>query len=92
MTAKKIVLATFGTLGDLHPFIAVALQLRKRGHRPVIASWPDYREKVEAEGIEFLCPLAKLEMRAGIGRGAREGAGSSCTGDLAKNFCGDGAR
>ena len=53
MTARKIVLTTFGSLGDLHPFIAVALQLRRHGHRPVIASSPDYREKVEGEGIEF---------------------------------------
>ena len=50
---KKIVLATVGSLGDLHPFIAVALALRKRGFDPVIAAAEDYRGKVAAEGLAF---------------------------------------
>jgi UDP:flavonoid glycosyltransferase YjiC (YdhE family) len=50
---KKITLATFGTFGDLHPFLAIALALEERGYRSVIASWPDYAEKVAATGIAF---------------------------------------
>ncbi len=50
---KRIVLTTHGTLGDLHPFIAIALELRKRGHHPMIATSEYYRRKIEAEGIEF---------------------------------------
>jgi rhamnosyltransferase subunit B len=50
---RKIVLATFGTLGDLHPFIALARALARRGHRPLIATLPDYRERVERAGIAF---------------------------------------
>jgi UDP:flavonoid glycosyltransferase YjiC (YdhE family) len=49
----RIVLATFGSLGDLHPFLALALRLRAAGHQPVIATAALYREKVEAEGLEF---------------------------------------
>jgi len=49
----KIVFATFGSLGDLHPYIAVALALRARGHRPVIATFAEYRDGVEAAGVEF---------------------------------------
>jgi rhamnosyltransferase subunit B len=49
----KIVLATFGTHGDLHPFLAVALALRQRGAAPVIAAAEIYRSKVEAEHIGF---------------------------------------
>jgi UDP:flavonoid glycosyltransferase YjiC (YdhE family) len=52
-TGKRIVLATHGTLGDLHPYLAVALELQKRGHKPVIATSEYYRPKVEAAGIEF---------------------------------------
>lgn len=52
-TGKRIVLTTHGTLGDLHPFIAIALELRKRGHHPVIATSEYYRRKIQAEGIEF---------------------------------------
>src|SRR5690348_9996747 len=49
----RIVLATFGTHGDLHPFLALALALRERGAEPVLAAGEVYREKVEAEGIGF---------------------------------------
>ena len=49
----RIVLATLGSFGDLHPFLALALGLKARGHTPVIASCPVYRSKVEAEGIAF---------------------------------------
>ncbi len=50
---KRIVFATFGSLGDLHPYVAVARELARRGHRPLIASFEEYRENVEAAGIEF---------------------------------------
>lgn len=49
----KIVLATFGSLGDLHPFMALALRLRDAGHDTVVAGMEEYRSKVEAEGLEF---------------------------------------
>jgi rhamnosyltransferase subunit B len=49
----RIVLSTFGSLGDLHPFLAIAGELRKRGHQAIIASSAVYRNKVEAENIEF---------------------------------------
>ena len=52
-TGKRIVLTTHGTLGDLHPFIAIALELQNRGHHPVIATSEYYRRKIESEGIEF---------------------------------------
>ncbi len=50
---RRIVMATWGSLGDLHPFLAVALGLKTRGHHVTIASAADYREKVEAEELEF---------------------------------------
>jgi UDP:flavonoid glycosyltransferase YjiC (YdhE family) len=53
MSGKKIVFATFGSFGDLHPYIAIARELRQRGHRPLIASFAEFRESVEAAGIEF---------------------------------------
>ena len=49
----RVVLATFGTHGDLHPFLALALALRERGAEPVLAAGEVYRQKVEAEGIGF---------------------------------------
>jgi rhamnosyltransferase subunit B len=48
-----IVIATIGSLGDLHPCLALALELGRRGHRVTIASTEYYRGKVEELGIEF---------------------------------------
>lgn len=51
--AGRIVLATGGSLGDLHPFIAVGRALQARGFRAEIATAIDYRDKIEAEGLGF---------------------------------------
>jgi UDP:flavonoid glycosyltransferase YjiC (YdhE family) len=53
MTGKKIVLATFGTHGDLHPFIGVGLVLKQHGLEPVIASSAQFRDDVEGAGLRF---------------------------------------
>lgn len=50
---KRIVFATFGSLGDLHPYLAVALELKRRGHRPLVVTTDIHRETVESEGVEF---------------------------------------
>jgi len=52
-SAKRIVLATYGTLGDVHPYLAIALELQARGHRPIIATSEYHRRTIEAKGIEF---------------------------------------
>ena len=51
--SKRILLTTFGSLGDLHPYLALALGLRERGHIPLLATHGVYREKIESEGIAF---------------------------------------
>jgi UDP:flavonoid glycosyltransferase YjiC (YdhE family) len=50
---KRIVFATVGSLGDLHPYIAIGRALRARGHSAVIATTDRYRVAVEAAGIEY---------------------------------------
>jgi UDP:flavonoid glycosyltransferase YjiC (YdhE family) len=50
----RIVLTTFGTLGDVHPLLAVALEMRRRGHTPVLAVPEIFRPKVEPLGLEFV--------------------------------------
>jgi UDP:flavonoid glycosyltransferase YjiC (YdhE family) len=54
--AKRIVLSTFGSFGDVHPYVAIALELKARGHTPVVATSEAYREKMAAQEIEF-CPV-----------------------------------
>jgi len=50
---KRIVFATFGSLGDLHPYIAIALELKRLGHRPLLATTDIHREAVDSAGVEF---------------------------------------
>ncbi len=57
-TARRIVLTTFGSLGDLYPYLAIAQELQTRGHQVVIATTRNHRQKVESLGIGFhaVCP------------------------------------
>jgi UDP:flavonoid glycosyltransferase YjiC (YdhE family) len=50
---SRFVFATFGSLGDLHPYIAVASALNRHGHAAVIAASEEYREAVTGAGVEF---------------------------------------
>jgi rhamnosyltransferase subunit B len=50
---RKACLATFGTLGDIYPFIAIALALKRRGIEPVIAAPEMHRQAIEGEGIAY---------------------------------------
>lgn len=50
---QKIVLSTFGSLGDIHPKIALGLELRKRGHEVVFNVMEAFREKFETLGFEI---------------------------------------
>jgi UDP:flavonoid glycosyltransferase YjiC (YdhE family) len=49
----KVVVTTIGSLGDLHPCLALGLELKKRGHETVIATSEFYRQKVISTGLEF---------------------------------------
>src|SRR5208337_486229 len=50
---KRILLTTTGSLGDLHPFIAIGLELRSRGHAVTLATSNFYRSKVEQTRLKF---------------------------------------
>ncbi len=50
---KRIVLATIGSLGDLYPCLALALELTQRGHQVTIATTRYYQPKVEQAGLKF---------------------------------------
>lgn len=83
-SSLRIVLTNIGTYGDIHPLIALALELKRRGHSPVLAAPNLYRVKVESLGLEFhavrpdLDPtnnvLAEMiyDIRKGTERGLRE--------------------
>jgi UDP:flavonoid glycosyltransferase YjiC (YdhE family) len=50
---SRIVLATIGSLGDLHPMIAIGIGLRDRGHDIMFATIKDYQTKIESLGFKF---------------------------------------
>jgi rhamnosyltransferase subunit B len=50
----RIVFAPWGSLGDLHPHLAVAIELKRRGYDVVLATSEMYRAKVEGEGLPLV--------------------------------------
>lgn len=49
----RIVLSNIGTYGDTNPLIAIALELKRRGHTPVMALPAVYEPKIRPLGLEF---------------------------------------
>jgi UDP:flavonoid glycosyltransferase YjiC (YdhE family) len=80
----RIVLSNIGTFGDINPLIAIALELKRRNHTPIMAVPAIYGPKIIPLGIAFhpvrpdLDPkntlLAELiyDVRKGTERGLRE--------------------
>lgn len=66
----RVLLASWGSYGDLNPFLGLALGLRARGHEPVLATLEAYREHVEREGIAFapLRPFVSLDDHETVAR------------------------
>ena len=53
VTGKRVVVTAVGSLGDLHPYLAIALGLKARGHNAIVATSECYRQKVLALGLGF---------------------------------------
>jgi rhamnosyltransferase subunit B len=80
----RIILSNIGTFGDINPLIAIALELKRRGHQPVMAVPAVYGPKIVPLDIEFhpvrpdLDPKNTLmaemvyDVRKGTERGLRE--------------------
>jgi rhamnosyltransferase subunit B len=49
---SKIVFTTIGSLGDLYPQIAIAIELRQRGHQIVFAVASEYQPMLRSLGFE----------------------------------------
>ncbi len=49
---SKILIHTLGSTGDFNPFMALALELRRRGHTISWAVSPKFAEKARAQGFE----------------------------------------
>jgi rhamnosyltransferase subunit B len=64
----RVLLVTFGSRGDVHPFLAVAAALRRRGHDPVIAAPRVHEGIVVAEGLRFVEAYRGVDVGALIAR------------------------
>lgn len=49
---SAILLTTQGSLGDLHPYLALGIGLKQRGHRVSVATTNHYKDRVESAGLE----------------------------------------
>ena len=58
---RKLVLTTIGTLGDLHPFIALGLALKQSGFAPVLAVAEDHVAECKHSGIEAVAIFPSFE-------------------------------
>jgi UDP:flavonoid glycosyltransferase YjiC (YdhE family) len=53
VNVARVVLSTFGSAGDLNPFVALGLRLRERGHEVVFAVEENFQPTVRALGFAF---------------------------------------
>ena len=49
----RILIATIGSAGDVHPFLGVAEELRRRGHEVAMLVNPHFEARVRAVGIDY---------------------------------------
>ncbi len=49
----RVILSNIGTFGDINPLIAIALELKRRGHVPVLAVPAVFETKIRPLGLEF---------------------------------------
>jgi sterol 3beta-glucosyltransferase len=67
----QAVLASLGTSGDFEPMLALAVGMRDRGHRPILANSPDYAGRARQHDIPFVPvgpPVARLGLTACLER------------------------
>ncbi|WP_216590441.1 glycosyltransferase [Streptomyces brasiliscabiei] len=50
---RKVLLAACGTRGDVQPFLALAVALRRHGHHPLLAAPSSYASDAAAYGVDF---------------------------------------
>ena len=49
----RVLLTSWGSFGDVYPYVGLAFALRDRGHHPVLATAEFYRPLIESLGFEF---------------------------------------
>ena len=63
--SRHVLLPTLGSAGDVHPFIALGLALRARGHRVTVLTNPLFQPLIESLGLGFE-PIGTVEWAHGV--------------------------
>ena len=50
---RRILITTWGSLGDLYPYLAIGLGLKALGHDVILGTGECYRRKIEGVGLRF---------------------------------------
>jgi sterol 3beta-glucosyltransferase len=53
MDPMHVLMVTTGTLGDVHPFVALGLGLKRAGYRVTLATHPEYETLASERGLAF---------------------------------------
>lgn len=62
-----VLLVALGSSGDVHPFVGVGRELRRRGHAVTLAAAGWFRDVVERAGLGFIDPAPEIDFVAEIG-------------------------
>lgn len=57
---RRVLIATVGSGGDVHPYLAIGVELRRRGHAVMMLTNPHFEPRVRHAGLEFL-PIGTAE-------------------------------
>ena len=68
----RVLLSAVGSRGDVQPLLALALELRARGHESRLCAPPDFRDLIEGWGLSFV-PVGPEVRHAGSGPPAAAG-------------------
>lgn len=72
----RIVIATYGTTGDVQPLLGLVLELKRRGHAVKLGAPPDFEKRAAKVGVDFVSlgvPIDPREMRDVYGRNCLNG-------------------
>ncbi len=59
---SRFLLCTWGSSGDLHPFLSLGCALKQRGHTVAIAGIPLWESKVRQAGLDFIAAANHQDM------------------------------
>ena len=57
--SANVLLTPVGSGGDVHPYIGIGIELKRRGHRVTVLSAAPFRSAVEGAGLEFVPVLSE---------------------------------